>query len=780
MVSRGSKRKRSPSPEKKKRLPRDSTSKADQENDQSVKLSTPSPDANSTNSGAPSPKSSASNKQASKTPRCMVKRKRSPTPEKKKSRQPLDSSNTNNDQDDCKEELPPASPEEPKANNFAENSPKPKDDDDENVTDQANYIIVPSYACWFDYCSIHEVEKRALPEFFNGANLSKTPEIYLAYRNFMIDTYRLNPTEYLTVTACRRNLAGDVCAIMRVHAFLEQWGLVNYQVNSESLPTPMGPPSTSHFNVLVDTPSALQPLNPPRAKTNASILPTPGPIESALTGSDSSENKENLKHNSTGGDVGPANESKQVKSSKGFESDFGLKTDQYDRRNSYFKQKGTSVVSREWTDQETLLLLEAIEMYKDDWNKVCEHVATRTQDECILQFLRLPIEDPYLDEADGALGTLSYQPIPFSKQGNPIMSTTAFLASLVDPRVASAAANAAMEEFERLKDEVPSALMAAHIKNVQNAASEGTLDSQVGLSMSGIAGTEEPESMSTSLDNHEEIAKNRGETDTSMTITAAPMPRTKDENAMSIDEEKSHEHMESSISDKSVKVEDKFEETTITPTVASADLSQDEGQSATATITPVSEPTGDKLFDSKVSEISTSKPSSDPAEPSSVPVTGHEKSLEEKEGNENSKAGISSGTQDGDKSKLTDKPSDGLPVGGDSTTEPKINGHLDQDKSKTDSTENGNSVEKETVSDRDIEKERLLKEAQLSTAAAAALGAAAVKAKHLASVEERKIKSLVALLVETQMKKLEIKLRHFEELEAIMDRERENVSIKYP
>lgn len=51
-----------------------------------------------------------------------------------------------------------------------------------------------------------------------------------------------------------------------------------------------------------------------------------------------------------------------------------------------------------------------------------------------------------------------------------------------------------------------------------------------------------------------------------------------------------------------------------------------------------------------------------------------------------------------------------------------------------------------------------------------------VPPQHLASVEERKIKSLVALLVETQMKKLEIKLRHFEELEAIMDRERESVS----
>ena len=38
---------------------------------------------------------------------------------------------------------------------------------------------------------------------------------YLAYRNFMIDTYRLNPQEYLSSTSCRRNLTGDVCAVMR-------------------------------------------------------------------------------------------------------------------------------------------------------------------------------------------------------------------------------------------------------------------------------------------------------------------------------------------------------------------------------------------------------------------------------------------------------------------------------------------------------------------------------------------------------------------------------------
>lgn len=49
------------------------------------------------------------------------------------------------------------------------------------------------------------------------------------------------------------------------------------------------------------------------------------------------------------------------------------------------------------------------------------------------------------------MGPLSYQPIPFSKAGNPIMSTVAFLASVVDPRVAASAAKAAMEEFANIK-----------------------------------------------------------------------------------------------------------------------------------------------------------------------------------------------------------------------------------------------------------------------------------------------------------------------------------------
>jgi len=570
-----------------------------------------------------------------KKPGSKRKRSPSPTPKKKKGGSKTKRSrNEDEDDDDLTGDMDDPTPEnnisEVKQNimNMGKSDMKPgqggtymdieegqegeegeedgKEEGEDNVTEQTHHIIVPSYSAWFDYNSIHSIEKRHLPEYFNAKNRSKTAEIYLSYRNFMIDTYRLNPTEYLTSTACRRNLAGDVCAIMRVHAFLEQWGLINYQVDMDARPTAMGPPPTSHFHILADTPAGLAPVNPPR---------TPQP-SAARTMLDLDGKRV----------VGAKNE--DTKPSIG--GDFGLKTDIYDKRNAQLKRATAATASRDWSQQETLLLLEALELFKDDWNKVCEHVGSRTQDECILHFLQLPIEDPYLEDpesAGGALGPLAYQPIPFSSSGNPIMSTVAFLASVVDPRVASVAAKAAMEEFAKIKDEVPSAIMDAHMKNVKEAAEKGSDNAdEVGLEKSGIAGTEKE---------GEEEEKKDG-----------------DEEKMDTEDKKD------------IKKEDGGEE-------------------------------------------------------------GEEKKSKEKEK---------------EKKDEKKKEEDAKPV---------------------------ESKKPETA------KDRLIKDGQLQGAASAALASAAVKAKHLAAVEERKIKSLVALLVETQMKKLEIKLRHFEELETIMDRERE-------
>ncbi|GMF03714.1 unnamed protein product [[Candida] boidinii] len=53
---------------------------------------------------------------------------------------------------------------------------------------------------------------------------------------------------------------------------------------------------------------------------------------------------------------------------------------------------------KQWSDQEILLLLEAIEMYDDDWNTICGHVGSRTKEQCISKFIQLPIEDTYLEQ----------------------------------------------------------------------------------------------------------------------------------------------------------------------------------------------------------------------------------------------------------------------------------------------------------------------------------------------------------------------------------------------
>eukprot|EP00052_Salpingoeca_macrocollata_P005748 m.49313 g.49313 ORF g.49313 m.49313 type:complete len:841 (+) comp15033_c0_seq1:114-2636(+) len=288
------------------------------------------------------------------------------------------------------------------------------------IEEQQYHIIVPSTAAWFDYDKVHEIEMRALPEFFNGKNSSKAPEVYKAYRNFMIDTYRLNPSEYLSATACRRNLAGDACSIFRVHAFLEHWGLINYQVDQSLRPTPMGPPPSAHFHMLAETQDGLVPFQAEEEK--------------------------------------PAKE--RVLQCKPYEppsaaARYGLRTDPYVKGGN--RGLGFADVPTEWTDQEILTLLEGIELHKDHWGHVADHVNkvqhngnnVRSHDDCILAFIKLPIEEPYLFHEESVTGSATELPFALSK--NPLLTTLNFLASKVDSSVAAEGAKAALKSLSASK-----------------------------------------------------------------------------------------------------------------------------------------------------------------------------------------------------------------------------------------------------------------------------------------------------------------------------------------
>ena len=99
-----------------------------------------------------------------------------------------------------------------------------------------------------------------------------------------------------------------------------------------------------------------------------------------------------------------------------------------------------------WTDQEVLHLLEAVEMYDDDWFAIEAHVGTRSAQQCIRKFLELPIEDPYLS-CEGEMGALRYARVPFEQADNPVMSVVAFLAGVVGPGVAAEAAKTALHDL---------------------------------------------------------------------------------------------------------------------------------------------------------------------------------------------------------------------------------------------------------------------------------------------------------------------------------------------
>ncbi|OKP00048.1 SWI/SNF and RSC complexes subunit ssr2 [Penicillium subrubescens] len=374
----------------------------------------------------------------------------------------------------------------------------------DQLVSQTHAIILPSYATWFDMNTINAIEKKALAEFFNGRNRSKTPATYKDYRDFMINTYRLNPIEYLTVTACRRNLAGDVCAIMRVHSFLEQWGLINYQVDPQSRPSNIGPPFTGHFRVIADTPRGLQPFQPgphptvtagkalPSTDRAASATPAKGDVNLELRrniydekGKDVTPAEDKEKH--TNGEATNGIEPSEPKKkshcfscgidctrlrfhyakSAPTSANANIPDTKYDLCPNCFLQgrmpsshnasdfvkledKGHSHVADKdapWSDSELVLLLEGLENFDDNWEQIANHVGTRTREECVMKFLSLEIEDKYVEDIPELRSGAARDPI--SQSENPVLSVVAFLAQMAEPSVAAAAAGRSVDEIRK-------------------------------------------------------------------------------------------------------------------------------------------------------------------------------------------------------------------------------------------------------------------------------------------------------------------------------------------
>lgn len=332
-------------------------------------------------------------------------------------------------------------------------------------------------------------------------------------------------------------------------------------------------------------------------------------------------------------------------------------------------------------------------MYGDSsWQQVAEHVGTKRPHQCMMHFVQLPIQDAFLEDmelgetavqGDVAGGTgqpadtapesplcqLPADAVPFADAGNPVMAQVAFLAAMVGPKVAAAAAQAALAALT-------------------NDPMHGDAAKKV-LSAEASEQAEQPnkDAAADALPAKDEAGDG--------TVAAAADPDT----------------MQNSVRDKPVgntnAAHDENGSVEVAADVTSADVEMREAEDAAV--------------------------------------------AEELEAN----GGIA-----------------GVQLEQCTVTEEQ--GQVQESTQETRQREDVS--EKVDMSKGDEGGQRWGASAvDMNRAAATALGAAAVRAKLAVDQEEREIRRLVMIAVENQLKKLEAKVRQFEELEDVLEREREHI-----
>ncbi|XP_074583264.1 SWI/SNF complex subunit SWI3B [Curcuma longa] len=333
-----------------------------------------------------------------------------------------------------KSEVPVAEPRDPPSS-VSLLPPEPSSSAGPSHASSSYVITIPSCSGWFSWDQIHNTERRILPEFFDGKSASKNSEVYKYYRDFIIRRFRANPTRKITLTDVRRGLVGDIGSIRRVFDFLEEWGLINY--------TPLAKPSAEDKK---GNDEGLEKKETPRrictnCKSSCSMACfTTDKADIILCA-----------RCFVRGDYRP-----------------GLSSTDFRRLNI------TEETKTDWTDKETLHLLEAILHYGEDWKKVAEHVGTRSEIDCIARFIKLPFGEQFLGPEGGINGnphkekdevtTKSIEDnapeqgspkrmrlTPLADASNPIMAQVSFLSSVVGSNVAQAAAQAAVSALPKVE-----------------------------------------------------------------------------------------------------------------------------------------------------------------------------------------------------------------------------------------------------------------------------------------------------------------------------------------
>ncbi|KAL9338141.1 hypothetical protein Peur_069910 [Populus x canadensis] len=284
---------------------------------------------------------------------------------------------------------------------------------------ELDLYTIPSYSSWFSWHDIHETERVALREFFDGSSITRTPKIYKEYRDFIINKYREDPSRRLTFTEIRKSLVGDVSLLNKVFLFLNNWGLINFscEKNEEiglgsgnvDVRVEDGAPNGVR---IVEMPDKLKPISVGSVQSSAegsggggSGLKLP-PLASY---SDVFGELIGKKKEVVCGNCGGSCDSGQYEYSKGdyliCQKCFNDGTYGENKSKDDFKLKDSAENNGSnaavWTEEETLRLLESVSRHGNDWDLVAQNVKTKTKLDCISKLIELPFGDLILSSTYG-------------------------------------------------------------------------------------------------------------------------------------------------------------------------------------------------------------------------------------------------------------------------------------------------------------------------------------------------------------------------------------------
>ncbi|RDX69438.1 SWI/SNF complex subunit SWI3D, partial [Mucuna pruriens] len=277
----------------------------------------------------------------------------------------------------------------------------------------ANAHVVPTHCGWFSWSCIHQIEKQMLPSFFNGKTENRTPDVYMEIRNWIMKKFHSNPNVPIDLKDMSELDVGDLDVKQEVMEFLDYWGLINFH------PFPSMDPAVAtasddgeaeknsllekfyHFETLQSCPP-VQRSSQMTPATTSGLFPESTIAEELVKQEGPAVEMLEYHCNSCSADCSR----KRYHCQK--QADFDLCTDCYSNRRFGSGMSSLDFILMEpaevagvnggkWTDQETLLLLEALELYKENWNEIAEHVGTKSKAQCILHFVQMPIEDTFVD-----------------------------------------------------------------------------------------------------------------------------------------------------------------------------------------------------------------------------------------------------------------------------------------------------------------------------------------------------------------------------------------------